>query len=117
MIYEQAALCFLQAGLERKFCFYIAQAGIIYEDLKNLNYSYFCFGLIEPYYSKVKWNEIRKYMYKVLGSNTFYLGNFKLSVKFFKSLLQLCCDIDDPKSQVNVLNEFLNVVVQRWNVI
>lgn len=76
MLYEQAALCFLQAGFRRKFTFFIAQAGIIYESLKNPNYSYFCFGLVEPHYSKVKWNEIRKYMYKNLGNNTFYLGNF-----------------------------------------
>jgi hypothetical protein len=65
----------------------------------------------------VKWNEIRKYMYKSLGSNVFYLGNFKLSVKFFKSLLQLCCDIDDGNSQVQVLKEFLEVVVTKWSTI
>lgn len=89
---------------------------MIFENINFPQYSFFCFGIIEQHYSKIKWNEIRKYMYWILGKNSFYLGNWKLSVNFFWNLLQLCCDIDDAETQGKVLQEFLTVV-KKWNVI
>lgn len=89
LFYEQAAFAFLKNNQQRKFSFYLVQAGTIYDILGFKSHAFFCFGLTEPYYTKYKYNEIRNYLYTSLSESTFYFGNLTLSVKFFKNLLQL----------------------------
>ena len=55
-------------------------------------------------------------MYSSLGKNSLYLQNITLAVKFFRNLLQLCCDIDDSDKQKETLEQFLSVV-QEWNTL
>lgn len=90
LFFEQAGWCFLKLNQQRKFTFYIVKAGIIYERFDYKDYSFFCFGIAEPYYTKFKWNEIRNFLYTSLSQSSFYFGNLQLSVKFFRNLLQLC---------------------------
>lgn len=114
LFFEQAAYCFLKIDQQRKFGFYIIKAGTVYENYDYKDYSFFCFGIAEPYYTKLKWNEIRKFLYTSLSESSFYFGNLQLSVKFFKNLLQLCCDIEDSNDgkikQKEVLEQFFTVV-------
>lgn len=118
IFFEQAAYCYLKIDQQRKFSFYIVKAGIIYLKFNYKDYSFFCFGISEPYYSKFKWNEIRNFLYTSLSESSFYFGNLQLSVKFFRNLLQLCCDIEDNRdvqtSQKECLNQFFSVV-KNWN--
>ena len=118
IFFEQAALCYLKVNQQRKFSFYIVKAGAIYEMLGKKDYSFFWFGIAEPYYTKFKWNEIRNFLYTNLSQSSFYFGNLQLSVKFFRNLLQLCCDMEDNRdvqaSQKECLNQFFSVV-QNWN--
>ena len=111
---EQAAFCYLRMKYYRKFSFYIVNAGRIYEKLHMRHYSFNCFAMVQPYYSNMRWNGIRDFLYRTLGRDSFYLGNLQLSVKFFRNLLQLCCDIEDSSGQKECLEEFLSVV-KKWN--
>lgn len=118
LFFEQAAYCFLKIDQQRKFSFYIVKAGIVYEDYDYKDYSFYCFSIAEPYYTKFKWNQIRNFLYTSLSQSSFYFGNLQLSVKFFRNLLQLCWDIEDSidikTSQKECLNQFFTVV-QNWN--
>lgn len=118
LFFEQAAFCYLKIDQQRKFSFYIVKAGIIYETYGYKDYSFFCFGIAEPYYTLFKWNEIRNFLYTSLSQSSVYFGNLQLSIKFFRNLLQLCCDIEDNRniknSQKEILNQFFSVV-QNWN--
>ena len=118
LFYEQAAFCYLKLENYRKFCFYIIKAASVYEYFKYKEHSFYWFRMIEPYYTKFKWNEIRNYLYSSLSESSLYFGNIQLSVTIFRNLLQLCCDIEESRNIRNSQNEWLNQffsVVGKWN--
>ena len=111
---EQAAYCYLAKNKRRKFSFYMVLAGKNYERLSLKNYSFNCFAKVHAFYSNLKWNNIRFFLYSSLGRNSQNLGDINLAVQFFRNLLQLCTELQDAGEQQKCLNEFL-LAVGNWS--
>jgi len=93
---EQAAYQYLKMGQKRKFSFFMMLAGQSFEKMSLKNYSFNCFSKVHGYYSNLKWNGIRFFLYSSLGRNSQNLGDINLAVQFFRNLLQLCTELADP---------------------
>eukprot|EP00347_Sterkiella_histriomuscorum_P023756 403333495 len=112
---EQAAYKYLYMKQYRKFALHMILAGKSYEKLNLQNYSFNCFTIVHQFYQRHKgWNGIRFQLYSSLGRNSQNMGDINLAVKFFRNLLQLCCEFDHQQEQKNCLNEFL-IAVQNWS--
>ena len=92
----------------------MVQAGKQFDRIALKAYSFYCFSKVHPYYSGLKWNGIRFFLFSTLGKDSQNLGDITLAVKYFRNLLELCCELNDKQGQSECLNEFL-LAVQNWN--